>query len=176
MMRTLLQKLRSPWAFVGVVVVFAAFIAGLAFGLPASDGIVAQERPSVPAPDPDNATIPGGVIESTTVEVIRETTGGSATSTATSKARKEFLKSEWGRALYFARDDRVIHLPADVRLQGVVVSVFCAYDGGVCPETPLYVLEKGEATIALDRNGDIVSDGYETDDLTAFPFLTRSED
>lgn len=175
MLRTLDRKLRSPWVAVGIIVVFIAFIAGLAFGLPDSDEAAAQEIPTSQPPDLDKLVIPEDVTP-IPVTVIREVTGGAATKTEMSEARKEFLNAPMGRALYFSRDDRVIYLPADVRIQGIVVSVSCPYDGDACPETPLYVLEKGEATITLDRHGDIVSDAYETDAPTAFPFLTEDRD
>ena len=171
MLRILDRKLRSPLTAVSIIVMFVVFTAGMVFGLTnSSDEAVAQDRPSYPAPDLSTIVIPEDVTP-IPVTVSREVTGGPA---PTTKAYAEYKAAPPGRALYFRELDRVYHLPDDVHLRGMIVTGMCSTSD--CPETPIYVLVKGESTISLDRYGNVIPGFYkDTYDPDAFPFLTEGE-
>ena len=89
-----------------------------------------------------------------------------------SKSYAEYKAAPRGRALYFRELDRVLHLPDDVHLRGMIITGMCAASD--CPELPIYVLVNGESTISLDRYGNVIPGFYkETYDADAFPFLTQ---
>lgn len=167
MLRTLARKLRSLWVAVGTIVVFVAFIAGLAFGLPnSSDEVIAQDQPPYPAPDLSKMVIPKDVTP-IPVTASREVTGGSA---PTTKAYAEYKAAPPGRALYFRELDRVYHLPDDVTVKEYVMNVSCQ-PGSLCPQPVVTVLERGSAEIGIERDGNILWDLASSAEREAFEFL-----
>ena len=179
MLRTLDRKLRSPWVAVGIIVVFIAFIAGLAFGLPDSDEAAAQEIPTSQPPDLDKLVIPEDVTP-IPVTVIREVTSGSAGKMSKSYGEKisnsyaEYKAAPPGRALYFRELDRVYHLPPDVRVKEYVMNISCAADS-VCAKTPVTILERGSAEISIDGDGNILWDRASSAEKEAFQFLIEKK-
>ena len=81
-----------------------------------------------------------------------------------------------GRALYFVAGDKVIFLPEGVERSRWITSISCYGDLPVCPEAPVTILKKGEATVSLDAYGDVVPGLFDTDDPDAFPFLRERDE
>ena len=91
-------------------------------------------------------------------------------STAEARARA----APGGRALYFVSSDKVIFMPEDVKQIGWITALACYHPG--CPEPPITVLKRGEATVALDAYGNVVPYSDDTDDPDAFPFLIEHDE
>ena len=70
-----------------------------------------------------------------------------------------------GLPLEFRNGNR-IHLPDDVHHSGTKLTC----EGG-CPPLPIYTLWRGEDTISVDGNGEIVFMDIDTDNPEAFPFM-----
>ena len=91
-----------------------------------------------------------------------------------STAESQFMEVPLGRALYFVSSDKVIFLPEDVKQIGWITALACYHPG--CPEPPVTVLKRGEATVALDAYGNVVPYSDDTDDTDAFPFLKEHDE
>ncbi len=74
-----------------------------------------------------------------------------------------------GRHLVF-RDGRRVLLPEDVHHYDTMVE--CE---GSCPPLPIYTLVRGEDTVSVDGNGEVVFLNIDTDNPEAFPFLFDRE-
>ena len=88
-----------------------------------------------------------------------------------STAEARFRGAPLGRALYFVSSDKVIFLPEGVERSRWITAISCYGGLPVCPEAPVTVLKKGDATVSLDAYGDVVPGLFDTDDPDAFPFL-----
>ena len=183
MVKTLDRKLKSPWTPIIMIVLFVAFVAGLAFGLPDSEDIAAQERPlgksnivvalekpSQPPPDPSDVVVRDDLIN-IPITVTREITGGYSRDEMT-EAYLEYRAAPPGRALYFKQTDHVIHLPDDVQIKEWITNVSCV-PGSFCPPTPITVYERGSAEINIDGEGNILWDLATAEEKQAFEFLSK---
>ena len=93
-----------------------------------------------------------------------------------STAEAQFRAAPEGRALYFVAGDKVIFLPDGVERSRWITSISCYGGLPVCPEAPVTILKKGEATVSLDAYGDVVPGLFDTDDPDAFPFLREHDE
>ena len=93
-----------------------------------------------------------------------------------STAEAQFREAPLGRALYFVAGDKVIFLPEGVERSRWITAISCYGDLPVCPEAPVTILKKGEATVSLDAYGDVVPGLFDTDDPDAFPFLREHDE
>ena len=75
-----------------------------------------------------------------------------------------------GQPLEFRNGTR-IPLPEYVHHYGTTLTC----EGG-CPPLPIYTLWRGEDTISVDGNGEVVFQDIDTDNPDAFPFLFTQEE
>ena len=85
-----------------------------------------------------------------------------------STAEAEAWAAPPGRSLYFAANDRVVHLPEGVRRKMWIPYLPCFTPD--CPRMPVTVLQNENGTeIALDGYGEVLSEYMDV--LDEFPFL-----
>lgn len=177
-LQQLIRTLKSPWLYVGVLVALAALVSGLLHGMSNPAEIAAQE--STPNVNPRIVTLVATPDTSRAVTIERDKKYGKfsvrtrqpVAKDSLSKAYQEYRDAPPGRALYFRETDKVIHLPDDVRIQRVIAFGTCV-DLANCPDLPAYVLEKGEATISIDSNGNVIPNMFPSDDPDSFQFLAE---
>ena len=190
--------LKSHWYLAVIAVAVLAFAAGM---LTSNRGASDEPRPGVgvnPAVAP-TPTVPPVLYHTPTNEeferALRELEGKQAASgnydeddrlgfkytpppspLPRSTAEALFREAPLGSALYFVAGDKVIFLPEDVERSRWITAISCYGGLPVCPEAPVTVLKKGEATVSLDAYGDVVQGLFDTDDPDAFPFLKEHDE
>ena len=198
--RKLAGFLKSHWplAVIAVAVAVLAFAAG---ALASNRGAADERTPAAATSNPAGAptpTVPPELYYTPTNEEFTESLRALERKRAASgnDDKKDGLGSKYtprspvprstaqarawaapeGRALYFVAGDKVIFLPEGVERSRWITSISCYGDLPVCPEAPVTILKKGEATVSLDAYGDVVPGLFDTDDPDAFPFLREHDE
>ena len=174
--------IRKRWLIAAVaVIVSAAFIAGVYFGLSGTDRMVAQER-STDLPPPDlivTPVVPVPTMDLTKYPIKIEYVPSSGPPAERIEAKTDAgstTKPATGNYLYLPMIDRYFSLPDDVEQVDRVIEGICIYEPySRCPVFPLLIYQKGEAFIGIDQVGRIYED-VEGGDASAFLFFTGEEE
>lgn len=181
--QSLAKFLKSPWPFAVVAVAALAFLAA---ALISNRGVADEPPPAVeanPAATGWRWATPTHEEFSRDMEEFRakqaaagndgeNRSGRSRVHIPTPAPRSTAEAKAWaappGRSLYFAANDRVVHLPEGVRRKMWIPYLPCFTPD--CPRTPVTVLQNENGTeIALDGYGEVLSE--DMDVLDEFPFL-----
>lgn len=71
------------------------------------------------------------------------------------------------------KNNKKIKLPDDVYIDALISNISCA-SGTICPQTPIWVIIKGNSRISVDGNGKIIRETIASGEEGAFDFLRRA--
>ena len=173
--------IRKRWLIaVAIVIVIAAFITGVYFGLSGTDRTIAQEG-STDFPYPDKVVTPitpVPTVDRTKRPLIIEYVPSSGPPVERMEAKTDAgssTKPATGNYLYLPMIERYYSLPDDVKLIEHITLGTCIPETR-CPVFPFLIYQRGEAIIGIDQVGAIFEDIGEGADASAFPFFTGEED
>ena len=161
------------------VFILVAFVLGVAFGLPNSDGLDAQEIEPVPTADVTGWVTPiaDDPMASLTAEQVLGTTDVDADSGASGASS---VPSPTAEPTYYDPNvhehcvestGRCITLPSDVELTKIIPGVFCMTSECASIPFPVYVYERGTSQIMIDSEGNLHTEGLDNPNQSDFPFF-----